>query len=121
MAKNTAIKDETAIRLAKLHCKPEQKWEAKHHAMFIWDFFRMELGFAPKGTPVDKDGNPIEKPTAEQQAEADKLAISTAAKKWDAIYNNARVAYASNQAKGMAEAGVCAKPESADESTAQYA
>lgn len=120
MAKNTAIKDETAIRLAKLHCKPTDKWEAKHHSMLIWDFYRMELGLSFKGTPVDKDGKPILKPTAEEQAQADKEAVKAAARKWDAFYNNARCAYASNQAKGMAEAGVCAKPESSEESTAEF-
>lgn len=88
------IKDSTVIELAKKHCTPTEKWESRHHMMLIWDYFR-QAGFAP----------------------AD---VAKAGKEFDAFYNNSRMAYASNQAKGLAEAGVCAPADTAKASTAEF-
>lgn len=95
MAKTNPIKDESVLALAKKHCAPTDKWESKHHAMLIWDYFRSK-GFAP----------------------AD---LKKAGMEWDAFYSNSRMAYASNQAKGLAEAGICAKPTESAVSTAEFA
>lgn len=87
-----AITDEKALRLARKHIKPDEVWRSENHCMLLWDYFR-EAGFL-------KDAKPEE--------------IAKAAKEWVAFYNNARCAYASNQAKGFADAGVCKASASAE-------
>lgn len=86
-----AITDTKALELAKKHIEPNEKWTSDHHAMFIWDYFRGE-GFLKGAAPE---------------------VIKKAAQDWVAIHNNGRVAYASNQAKGLADAGICRASDTA--------
>ena len=79
------IKDSLVLELAAKHIKPTEKWTSEHHALLVWDYFR-KVGFM-------KDAKPEE--------------VAKAAKEFVAFANNSRMAYASNQAKGLADAGVC--------------
>lgn len=79
------MKDALTLELAAKIVKPNEKWTSEHHARLIWGYFR-KAGFA-------KDAKPEE--------------IAKLAKEYVAWHNNASVAYASNQAKRLAEAGIC--------------
>lgn len=80
-----AITDTVAIEIAKSICAPDEKWTSDCHALFIWKYFR-KAGFLTNAKPEE---------------------IKRAGAEWAAMHNNARLAYASNQAKGLADAGVC--------------
>ena len=94
MATNKAIKDESILRIARAICTPDEDWTSQKHAVLIWKLFREELGYVPP-------------------------APQAMAKKWDSLFNNGRLAYSSNCAKGLAEAGVC-RPPSKDAKLAEY-
>ena len=108
-----AITDSVALEIGRSICKPTEEWEASHHSRFIWSWFRRN-GFNPEPTEAEV------KAANGDKAIAAKAAVKRVAMQWDAMANNARIAYASNQAKGMAEAGVCAKPDSKAEVVAEY-
>lgn len=93
-----AITDTVALEIAKSICKPDEKWTSEDHAMFVWKYFRRE-GFL-------KDAKPE--------------VVKAAGMAWAAMHNNARLAYASNQAKGLADAGVCRPADSAAAATAEF-
>lgn len=80
-----AITDSVALEIAKSICEPSEKWTSDCHAQFIWKYFR-QAGFLKGAKPEE---------------------IKAAGMAWAAMHNNARLAYASNQAKGLADAGVC--------------
>ena len=82
---NNAMKDALTLELAAKICKPNEKWDSQCHARLIWDYFR-QAGFLANAKPED---------------------IKKAATEYVAWHNNASVAYASNQAKRLAEAGIC--------------
>lgn len=86
-----AIKDALTLELAAEIIKPNEKWTSEHHALLLWKYFR-KAGFA-------KDAKPEE--------------VKKLAAEFVAWHNNARVAYASNQAKGLADAGICLANNSA--------
>lgn len=86
-----AITDSTALEIAKSICAPDEKWTSDCHALFIWKYYR-KVGFLKGATPDE---------------------IKKAGAEWAAMHNNARLAYASNQAKGLADAGVCLASQAA--------
>lgn len=104
MAESKAIKDDEVLALAKLHCEPGEPWKSKHHSMLLWDYFRKQ-GFL---------AGPAANATPEQKAAHD-ARVKQAAKNWVAFYENGRCAYASNQAKGLAAAGICRASEGSSE------
>lgn len=98
MAKTNPIKDSLALEIASAICKPTELWTAKHHALFIWKYFRKQ-GYLKDATPD---------------------VITQHGREWDSFYSNARCGYASNQAKGMADAGRCATPSTAETVATEY-
>lgn len=82
---NNAMKDALTLELAAKIIKPNEKWTSEHHALLLWNYFR-RAGFLAGAKPEE---------------------IAKVAKEFVAWHNNASVAYASNQAKRLAEAGIC--------------
>lgn len=80
-----AIKDVLTLELAAEIIKPNEKWTSEHHALLLWKYFRKQ-GFLANAKPEE---------------------VKKAGAEFVAWHNNARVAYASNQAKGLADAGIC--------------
>jgi hypothetical protein len=94
MAKSNPIKDPIVLELAKAIVKPTELWDSNCHARLIWKYFRSQ-GFAPTD-------------------------LKAAGLAWDSFFANGSVAYASNCAKRLAEAGVCATPTTAEKVVAEY-
>lgn len=87
MASNP-IKDSAVLREAGKLVETEQVWDENKHMKLIWNLFRTELGYQPL-----------------EGAKANMVA------KWNALWSNGRLAYSSNCAKGLVDAGICSAPK----------